>query len=47
MHMMEEVLELVVMNYPEILESRFVAQPVIDLHFPWKEEIASAETPSQ
>ena len=30
------------MNYPEIPDSRFVAQPVNDLLFPW-EEAGSAE----
>ena len=34
----------VAMNYPEILDSRFVAQPVDDFLFPW-EEAGSAENP--
>ena len=35
------------MNYPEIPDSRFVAQPVDDFLFPWEEEMGIAETPSQ
>ena len=35
--MMEEVPAHVVMNYPEIPDSRFVAQPVDDFLFPWEE----------
>ena len=42
MQMMAEVSEHVGMNYPEILDSRFVAQPVDDFLFPW-EEAGSAE----
>ena len=42
--MMEEVNEHVGMNYPEIPDSRFVAQPVDDLRFPC-EEAGSAENP--
>ena len=37
MQMMEEVAEHVGMNYPEILDSIYVAQPVNDLPFPWDE----------
>ena len=46
MQMMKEVSEHVGMNYPEISDSRFVAQPVDDLLFLW-EEAGSAENPSQ
>ena len=42
MEMMEEVSEHVEMNYPEILDSRFVSQPVDDFLFPW-EEMGSAK----
>ena len=42
MQMTEEVSDRVGMNYPEIPDSRFVAQPVDDFHFPW-EEAGSAE----
>ena len=42
MQMMEEVSDHVGMNYPEIPDSRFVAQPVDDFLFPW-EEAGSAE----
>ena len=45
MQLMEEVTEHVGMNYPEIPDSRFVAQPVDDSLFPWEEEIGSVETP--
>ena len=38
MQMMGEVSDHVGMNYPEILDSRFVAQPVDDFLFPWEEE---------
>ena len=44
MQMMEEVSDHVGMNYPEIPDSRFVAQPVDDFLFPW-EEAGSAENP--
>ena len=44
MQMMEEVSDHMGMNYPEILDSRFVAQPVDDFLFPW-EEAGSAENP--
>ena len=44
MQMMEEVTEHVGMNYPEISDSRFVAQPVDDFLFPW-EEAGSDENP--
>ena len=37
MQRMEEVSEHVGMNYPEIPDSRFVAQPVDDFLFPWEE----------
>ena len=38
MQMMEEVSDHVGMNYPEIPDSRFVAQPVDDSLFPWKKQ---------
>ena len=41
---MEEVSDHVGMNYPEIQDSRIVAQPVDDLLFPWEEE-GSVENP--
>ena len=41
---MEEVSEHVKMNYPEISDIRFVAQPVEDFLFLW-EEARSAENP--
>ena len=41
---MEENSDHVGMNYPEIPDSRFVAQPVDDFVFPW-EEAGSAENP--
>ena len=44
MQMMEEVSDHVGMNYPEIPDSRFVAQPVDDFLFPW-EEAGSAKNP--
>ena len=44
MQMMEEVSDHVGMNYPEIPDSRFVAQPVDDFLFPG-EEVGSAENP--
>ena len=44
MQMMEEVSDHVGMNYPEIPDSRSVAQPVDDFVFPW-EEAGSAENP--
>ena len=44
MQMMEDVSDHVGMNYPEISDSRFVAQPVDDFLFPW-EEAGSAENP--
>ena len=37
MQMMEEVSERVGMNYPEIPDSRYVAQPFDDFPFPWEE----------
>ena len=45
MQMLEEGTEHVGMNYPEILESRFVAQPVGDFFFLWGELMGSAENP--
>ena len=42
--MMGEVSDRVGMNYPEISDSRFVAQPVDDFLFPWEEE-GSVENP--
>ena len=44
MQMMEEVSDLVGMNYPEIPDSKFVAQPVDDFFFPC-EEAGSSENP--
>ena len=44
MQMMKEVSEHIGMNYPEIPDSRFVAQPVDDFLFPW-EQAGSAENP--
>ena len=46
MQMMEEVSEHLGMNYPEIPDSKFVAQPVDDSLFPW-EEAGSAKNPSK
>ena len=43
MQMMEEVAEHVGMNYPEIPDSRYVAQPFDDFLFPWEE--GSADNP--
>ena len=37
MQMMEEVAEHVGMNYPEIPDSRYVAQTFDDFLFPWEE----------
>ena len=45
MQMMKEISEQVAMNYREISDSRFVAQPVNDFLFPWEEEMGSAENP--
>ena len=42
--MMKEVSEHVGTNYPEIPDSRNVAQPVDDFLFPWEEE-GSVENP--
>ena len=44
MQMMEEFSDHVGMNYPEIPDSRIVAQPVADFLFRW-EEAGSAENP--
>ena len=44
MQMMEEISDHVGMSYPEIPDSRFVAQPVDDFLFPWEEE-GSVENP--
>ena len=44
MQMMEGVSDHVGMNYPEIPDSRFVAQPADNFLFPW-EEAGSAENP--
>ena len=41
--MMEEVSAHVGMNYPEILASKYVAQPVDVFLFPLEEEMGSAE----
>ena len=45
MQLMEEVSEHVGINYPEILDSRYLAQLVNDFLFPWEEEMGSAEKP--
>ena len=37
MQMMEEVAEQVGMNYPEVPDSRYVAQPFDNFLFPWEE----------
>ena len=39
MQMMEEVSDHVGMNYSEIPDSRFVAQPVDDFLFPWEDAV--------
>ena len=44
MQMIGEVSDHVGMNYTEIPDSRFVAQPVDDFLFPWEEE-GSVENP--
>ena len=44
MQMMAEVSEHVGMNYPEIPDSRYVAQPFDDFPFPWEEQ-GSVENP--
>ena len=44
MQMMVEVSEHVGMNYPEIPDPRYVAQPFDDFLFPWEEE-GSVENP--
>ena len=44
MQMMEELFDHVGMSYPEIPDSRFVAQPVDDFLLPW-EEAGTAENP--
>ena len=46
MQMMEEVSDHVGRNYPEIPDSRFVAQPFDDFLFPW-EDAVQPKTPSQ
>ena len=38
MGMMSQVAEHVGMEYPEVPDSRYVAQPVKDFLFPWEEE---------
>ena len=43
--MMEQVSEHLGMNYSQIPDSRYVAQPVNDSLFPWEEEMASTENP--
>ena len=43
LRMIEEVPEQMGMNYPEILDSSYVAQPVNDFPFPWVEEMGSDE----
>ena len=45
--MMEEVSENVGINYSEIPDSRYVAQPVNAFPLPWEEEMRSVENPSQ
>ena len=44
MQMMEEVLEHLGMNYFEVPDSRYLAQPVDGFLFPWEEE-GSVENP--
>ena len=39
----EDVSELKGMNYPDILESRYVAEPVNDFPFPCETEMGSDE----
>ena len=39
----EEVSELKGMIFPDILESRYVAEPVNDFPFPWETEMGSDE----
>ena len=41
MQMMEEVSDHVEMNYSEISDSTFVAQPVDDFLFPWEEAVSA------
>ena len=43
--MMEQMAEHVGMNYPDTSDSRYVAQPVDNFLFPWKDEMGSAENP--
>ena len=45
MQMMEEVSDHVGMSYPEIPDSRYVAQQVNNFLFPWEREMGSAENP--
>ena len=44
MQTMEEVSEHIGMNYPEVPDSVYVAQPADDFLFPWEEE-GSVENP--
>ena len=44
--MMGEKFEHMGMNYPEVPDSRYVAQPVIDFFFSWKKEMGSAKKPN-
>ena len=43
--MMDEVSVYVGLNFPEILDSRFVAQTVNHFLFPWEEEMGSEQNP--
>ena len=45
MERMEQVAEHVGMNYPDTSDSRYVAQPVDNFLFSWKDEMESAENP--
>ena len=45
--MMEEVAEHVGMNYPETLDSRYVAQTFDDFLFPWKDGFVDNQLPSK
>ena len=45
MQMTEELSEHVGLNYPEITDSRYVAQAVDDFRFHWEEEMGSTDNP--
>ena len=47
MQKMEEVAEHVGMNYPEIPDSRYVAQPFDVFLFPWEEGSVETQLPSK